>query len=94
MSDTKPLPGTARKPRLGVFAHALPAIIIYAVLLIMLIILGGSGSYIGTIAGCIIMVLIQSLLPIFAIPEAGRRIISGGLILLLLLLYGRARGRQ
>jgi ribose transport system permease protein len=57
-------------------------------------ILGGSGSYIGTIAGCIIMVLIQSLLPIFAIPEAGRRIISGGLILLLLLLYGRARGRQ
>jgi ribose transport system permease protein len=59
----------------------------------MLIILGGSGSYIGTIAGCIIMVLIQSLLPIFAIPEAGRRIISGGLILLLLLLYGRARQR-
>lgn len=57
-------------------------------------ILGGSGSYIGTIAGCIIMVLIQSLLPIFAIPEAGRRIISGALILLLLLLYGRARGRH
>jgi ribose transport system permease protein len=57
-------------------------------------ILGGSGSYIGTIAGCIIMVLIQSLLPILAIPEAGRRIISGGLMLLLLLLYGRGRSRQ
>jgi ribose transport system permease protein len=57
-------------------------------------ILGGSGSYIGTIAGCIIMVLIQSLLPILSIPEAGRRIISGGLILLLLLLYGRGRRRQ
>ena len=57
-------------------------------------ILGGSGSYLGTIAGCIIMVLIQSLLPILSVPEAGRRIISGGLILLLLLLYGRGKGRQ
>jgi ribose transport system permease protein len=57
-------------------------------------ILGGSGSYVGTIAGCIIIVLIQSILPILAIPEAGRRIISGALILLLLLLYGRGRRRQ
>ena len=54
-------------------------------------ILGGQGSYVGTIAGCIIMVLVQSLLPIMSIPEAGRRIISGALILLLLLLYGRGR---
>jgi len=57
-------------------------------------ILGGSGSYLGTIAGCIIMVLIQSLLPILSIPEAGRRIISGALILILLLIYGRGKGRQ
>jgi ribose transport system permease protein len=56
-------------------------------------ILGGSGSYAGTIAGCIIMVLIQSILPILAVPEAGRRIISGALILFLLLLYGRERKR-
>ena len=56
-------------------------------------ILGGSGSYIGTIAGCITMVLIQSILPILSVPEAGRRIISGGLILFLLLLYGRERRR-
>ncbi len=54
-------------------------------------ILGGSGSYVGTIAGCIIMVLVQSLLPILSIPEAGRRIISGAIILALLLLYGRER---
>lgn len=54
-------------------------------------ILGGAGSYVGTIAGCIIMVLVQSLLPILSIPEAGRRIISGALILLLLLLYGREK---
>ncbi len=56
-------------------------------------ILGGSGSYVGTIAGCIIMVLIQSILPILSVPEAGRRIISGCLILFLLLLYGRGRRR-
>jgi ribose transport system permease protein len=56
-------------------------------------ILGGSGSYIGTIAGCITMVLIQSILPILSVPEAGRRIISGCLILFLLLLYGRERRR-
>jgi ribose transport system permease protein len=56
-------------------------------------ILGGSGSYVGTIAGCIIMVLIQSILPILSVPEAGRRIISGCLILFLLLLYGRERRR-
>jgi ribose transport system permease protein len=54
-------------------------------------ILGGEGTYLGTIAGCIIMVLLQSILPIISVPEAGRRIISGTLILLLLLLYGRGR---
>ncbi len=54
-------------------------------------ILGGSGSYVGTIGGAIIMVLVQSLLPILSIPEAGRRIISGLIILLLLLIYGRGR---
>jgi ribose transport system permease protein len=54
-------------------------------------ILGGEGSYIGTVAGSVIMELVQSLLPILSIPEAGRRVISGALILLLLLLYGRGR---
>lgn len=57
-------------------------------------ILGGSGSYTGTIAGCIIMLLIQALLPILSIPEAGRRIISGALILVLLLIYGREQRRR
>ena len=57
-------------------------------------ILGGSGSYAGTIAGCFIMLLIQALLPILSIPEAGRRIISGALILVLLLIYGREHRRR
>ena len=57
-------------------------------------IMGGSGTYIGTIGGAVVMVLLQSLLPILSVPEAGRRIISGALILALLLLYGRERKRR
>lgn len=57
-------------------------------------ILGGSGSYVGTIAGCIIMILIQAILPILSIPEAGRQISSGAIILVLLLMYGQERRRR
>ncbi len=57
-------------------------------------ILGGFGSYVGTIAGCIIMILIQAILPILSIPEAGRQISSGVIILALLLLYGHERARR
>jgi ribose transport system permease protein len=54
-------------------------------------ILGGFGSYIGTIAGTIIITIVQSLLPILSIPEAGRQVVSGSIILVLLLIYGRAK---
>ncbi|MGE5508932.1 MAG: ABC transporter permease subunit [Chitinophagales bacterium] len=54
-------------------------------------ILGGYGTYLGTIAGAIIMTTIQSLRPVLRIPEAGRQIVSGVIILLLLLLHGRGR---
>jgi ribose transport system permease protein len=57
-------------------------------------ILGGFGSYIGTIAGSIIITIIQSLLPILSIPEAGRQVISGLIILILLLIYGRAKANR
>jgi ribose transport system permease protein len=53
-------------------------------------ILGGFGSYIGTIAGSIIITTIQGLLPILSISEAGRQVVSGSIILVLLLIYGRA----
>ncbi len=57
-------------------------------------ILGGFGSYVGTIAGAIIITIIQSLLPILSIPEAGRQVISGLIILILLLIYGRAKAKR
>jgi ribose transport system permease protein len=53
-------------------------------------IMGGSGSYVGTIAGVCIMVLINSLLTILHMDEAVKQIVQGLLIVLLLVtVYGR-----
>jgi len=48
---------------------------------------GGSGSYLNTIAGSIIVVLLESLLTVLRIPEAGRRIVNGAIILILVSIY-------
>ena len=52
-------------------------------------ILGGSGLYLGTVAGVIIITLLESALSIMQIPQAGRNIIYGLVILGMLFLYGR-----
>jgi ribose transport system permease protein len=54
-------------------------------------ILGGSGGYGGTIAGTIIVVLLQSTLAIAQVPEAGRNILYGLIILVMLFVYGRGK---
>jgi ribose transport system permease protein len=54
-------------------------------------ILGGSGGYAGTIAGAIIVVLLQSTLSIAQVPEAGRNILYGLIILVMLFVYGRGK---
>jgi ribose transport system permease protein len=53
-------------------------------------ILGGVGGYGGTIAGAIIVVLLQSTLAIAQVPQAGRNILYGLIILVMLFVYGRA----
>jgi ribose transport system permease protein len=53
-------------------------------------ILGGSGKYIGTIAGVIIIRLLDSALNIVQVPPAMRDITFGLVILAMLFLYGRA----
>ncbi|MDR1932952.1 MAG: ABC transporter permease [Spirochaetales bacterium] len=53
-------------------------------------ILGGHGSYLGTMGGVIIIYLIQSILIILNIAEAGREIVNGVIILLVLFVYGRS----
>jgi ribose transport system permease protein len=52
-------------------------------------ILGGRGSYLGTVVGVILIVLLQSMLSVMQMPEAGRQIIYGVVIVAMLLVYGR-----
>jgi ribose transport system permease protein len=52
-------------------------------------ILGGSGSYLGTIAGVLIMLILQSTLSLMQIAQGGREIILGLLILATIVAYGR-----
>lgn len=68
-------------------AYLLPAIA--AVVLGGTHVLGGKGSYTGTIAGVILVTLLQSILSVMQIEEAGRQLIYGAVIVLMLLLYGR-----
>jgi ribose transport system permease protein len=57
-------------------------------------ILGGRGTFLGTVAGVILITLLQSILSVIQVPEAGRQIIYGTVIAFMLLLYGRERGQQ
>lgn len=68
-------------------AYLLPAIA--AVVLGGTSILGGRGKYLGTIAGVILITLLQSILSVMQISEYGRQIIYGVVIIAMLLLYGR-----
>jgi ribose transport system permease protein len=70
-------------------AYLLPAIA--AVVLGGTSILGGRGSYLGTVAGAILITLLQSILSVAQMPEAGRQIIYGVVIAAMLLLYGRSK---
>jgi ribose transport system permease protein len=67
--------------------YLLPAIA--AVVLGGTSILGGRGTYLGTVAGVIVVTLLQSILSIVQMPEAGRQIIYGAVIIVMLLAYGR-----
>ncbi|MDI7864444.1 ABC transporter permease [Rhizobiaceae bacterium n13] len=68
-------------------AYLLPSIA--AVVLGGTSILGGRGSYLGTVAGVILITLLQSILSVMQMPEAGRQIVYGVVIIAMLLLYGR-----
>jgi ribose transport system permease protein len=72
--------------------YLLPAIA--AVVLGGTSILGGRGTFLGTIAGAILITLLQSILSVVQVPEAGRQIIYGVVIVAMLLLYGRERLHQ
>jgi ribose transport system permease protein len=52
-------------------------------------ILGGSGRLSGTVIGTVLIVLLASVLSVMQMPEAGRQIIYGVVIIAMLLAYGR-----
>lgn len=52
-------------------------------------ILGGRGNYLGSVAGAISLTVLVSVLLAFNMPDYGRSIVYGVVILALLLLYGR-----
>jgi ribose transport system permease protein len=70
-------------------AYLLPSIA--AVVLGGTSILGGRGSYLGTVAGVILITLLQSILSVMQMEEFGRQIIYGVVIIAMLLFYGRER---
>ena len=69
--------------------YLLPAIA--AVVLGGTSILGGRGHYLGTVAGVILITLLQSILSVMQIEEYGRHVTYGVVIIARLLIYGRGR---
>ena len=57
-------------------------------------IMGGKGNYTGTIAGCLILQIITALLTTIQIEEAGKNIIYGGVILVVLLVYSLSERKK
>jgi ribose transport system permease protein len=57
-------------------------------------ILGGRGTYAGTVAGVILITILQSILAVMQMPEAGRQVIFGVVIVVMLLVYGRGQRVQ
>ncbi|MEQ9813755.1 MAG: ABC transporter permease [Azospirillaceae bacterium] len=55
---------------------------------------GGRGGYFGTVAGAILLTVLQSILITLALPEFGRQMIFGATLLVLLLFYGREQRLQ
>jgi ribose transport system permease protein len=70
-------------------AYLLPAIA--AVVIGGTNILGGQGRYAGTVVGTVLIVLLTSVLSVMQMPEAGRQVIYGTVIIAMLLVYGRGR---
>ncbi len=52
---------------------------------------GGKGGYTGTMAGAVLLVILQSILTTVNIDESGRQMIFGATLLVLMLFYGRGR---
>lgn len=72
--------------------YMLPSII--AVVLGGTSLAGGKGGYTGTMAGAVMLTVLQSILTTVNIDESGRQMIFGAVLLLLMLFYGRGRAMR
>lgn len=73
-------------------AYMLPSII--AVVLGGTPLAGGRGGYTGTMAGAMLLVVLQSILTTINIDESGRQMIFGATLLVLMLFYGRGKAMR
>jgi len=55
---------------------------------------GGKGDYTGTMAGAVLLVVLQSILTTIHIDESGRQMVFGTTLLVLMLFYGRGRAMR
>lgn len=55
---------------------------------------GGKGGYTGTMAGALLLVILQSILTTINIDDAGRQMVFGATLLVLMLFYGRGRSMR
>lgn len=55
---------------------------------------GGKGGYTGTMAGAVLLVILQSILTTINIDDAGRQMVFGATLLVLMLFYGRGRSMR
>lgn len=55
---------------------------------------GGKGGYTGTMAGAVLLVILQGILTTVHIDESGRQMVFGATLLLLMLFYGRGRAMR
>lgn len=53
---------------------------------------GGKGSYLGTMAGAIVLTLLTSLLTTLQLPEAAKQVVLGTTLLIMISIFGRERG--
>ncbi len=55
---------------------------------------GGKGGYGGTIVGAVLFCLIESIMTLLRLPEAGRKIVNGLIIIALIMFYYRKSARS
>jgi ribose transport system permease protein len=72
--------------------YMLPSII--AVVLGGTSLAGGKGAYTGTMAGAVMLVVLQSILTTVNIDESGRQMVFGATLLLLMVFYGRGQAMR